>query len=279
MLKRYEANSTTRRAAALPREGRRALSQRCALLALGAVTALCAGATSVRAQFSVSPVIVEVPAADTTFSQVVTLTNVNAESRTFRFYAADFEQAANGEHTFAESATSPTSCSQRLRVTPDGATVEAGQSMQFRVLVAPGDGAACWSIVFVESARNDAVTGVRIGERIGVKIYGQPSDPVVDAAVVAATVDTTGAKPAVTFTFRNSGTATLRPEGVLEIRTLDGRTVQTYPVEAFSALPGHERQIPVRIEKELTPGSYIAVPIIDYGGDFLAGFQQRFEVD
>lgn len=84
----------------------------------------------------------------------------------------------------------------------------------------------------------------------------------------------------VAFAFRNPGDWPLRPSGAVEIRDAGGAVVATAPVPAFSVLPEHERRLRVSLPLEsAAPGRYLAVPILDFGADYLAGAQADFRIE
>lgn len=231
--------------------------------------------TGVAAQFSVQPVIVELAAVDTTASAVLEVRNEGAGPLQLRFYAADFEEPEAGGHIFFEPGTHPRSCAERLRIYPDGATLAADETGEIRILMEPVD-ATCWSVVFVESAAR-AEAGLSIAQRIGVKVYGLPAGTVAEGEIRAVEVETDSTR-AVAIDFANPGNRPARPEGEIEVQTLDGEVVAVVPVPAFSVLPHRVRRTRVALDVELAPGTYVLVPILDFGGDYLAGGQAVVEV-
>jgi hypothetical protein len=90
--------------------------------------------------------------------------------------------------------------------------------------------------------------------------------------------DSASGLPLAVVDFRNLGQGPVRPEGEIEIRTLSGEVVGVVAVPPFSVLPGRLRRTVVPIEVELAPGTYLAIPILDFGGAYLAGGQATFEV-
>jgi len=234
--------------------------------------ALPAGAA---AQFSVQPVIVEMVTGDSTASAVLQVRNESDGPLQLRYYAADFDQAEDGGHTFSAPGTNPHSCGKRMRVFPDGATLAAGEVGQVRVLMEAVD-STCWSMVFVETGAR-AKTGISIAQRIGVKVYGEPAVLPANGEVRAVQV-VAGTPPVAVIQFANEGGKPLRPDGEIEIRTEDGTVVGTVPVKPFSVLPGRLRTERVKLTLHLAPGGYLAIPILDFGADYLAGGQASFEV-
>ncbi|MCL7960210.1 MAG: hypothetical protein M8861_08465, partial [marine benthic group bacterium] len=64
----------------------------------------------------------------------------------------------------------------------------------------------------------------------------------------------------------------------VEVRDFRGTVVASSAVRAFTVLPGSKRQLAVRLPDELAPGQYLAVPMLDFGGEYLAGTQIPFRV-
>ncbi len=244
-----------------------------ALLAL----ALLSGALpdAVAAQFSVQPVIVELVTGDTTATAVLQVRNEADGPLQLRFYAADFDQPEEGGHVFLEPGSHPRSCVDRLQLYPDGATLEAGEVQEIRVLMEPVD-STCWSMVFVESGGR-AETGLSIAQRIGVKVYGV-NGRAVPAGEIRSVRVAGDAGRTVVIEFANLGRGPLRPEGEIEIRTLEGGVAGVVPVPPFSVLPTRVRETRVELDMELEPGTYVLVPILDFGGEYLAGGQAILEV-
>ena len=228
------------------------------------------------AQISVSPVIMQIPVAAAPVTRTISVTNFGKTAASVRFYAGDFDQDARGENRFADPGTLPNSCAGRIRVYPDGASLLPGETQGVRIDMEPGT-QSCWSAVFVETTAATA-TGTMVRQRIAAKVYGVRQDARVAGEVtqVALQKNHTGQKLVVTF--RNLGDAPLRPEGNLEIRSLAGEVVAKAAIEAFSVLPGRERIMEVSVPAVGTPGEYIAVPVLDFGGEHLAGGQVIFEI-
>jgi len=80
--------------------------------------------------------------------------------------------------------------------------------------------------------------------------------------------------------FANTGNAHITTKGTIEIRDIFGETVRTFTVDPFPTLPGEER--PLRIEdssgEPLPAGTYYAIALLDFGGDYLIQGGLPFEV-
>lgn len=239
------------------------------LAAVIAAGTLCAPAT-LRAQFSVRPVVVDFPAGSAA-TRVATVKNEGEAPRTFRVYAADFDRAPDGEHRFMAAGDHGRSCSERLSVFPEQITVEPGASVQVRITMEPGP-RTCWSLVFFETTEGGD-RGVRIGQRIGVKVYGTGPDARTDARLDSVRASPTAAGVRVSFHVVNTGQRVVRPTGEVEVRDLEGDVAATGRVGSLSVLPGRTRRVELTVEGELPPGRYVAVPLLDIGADYLVGGQ------
>lgn len=243
---------------------------------LGLVLSLLALAAPAAGQFSVQPVIMEMRVADSASVATFAVRNESDEAMQLRIYTADYDQPEDGSHRFMESGTHPRSCADRLQAYPSDLSLEPRQADEVQVRLAPGD-STCWSVIFVQSqARRDG--GVRIAQRIGVKVYGLSTAAVREGEIREVTVHGPADARTVEIMFQNTGTGPLRPEGELEVRTEAGDIVAVVPVEPFSVLPGRSRRAEVPLDVSLAPGRYLVIPILDFGADYLAGGQAAFEV-
>ena len=254
------------------------LDGRSALRGLAGLLVLVTAAPA-QAQFSVSPVIVQIPATETDPVQLE-VRNEGENSLQFRAYSLDFDMSDDGEHTYWEPGSRAESCSERLRIAPDAFTVPAGQTAAIAVSLAPGPAdSTCWSMVLVETS-GSSEGSILVNQRIGVKLYGLSGEWDVSGEVVNGSVTRDSEQLDVRFTVRNAGAWPLRPDGVVEIRDVQGTLVASSSIEAFSVLPERERTVHVAVsDAELKPGRYLALPILDFGAEFLSGTQIDFRVE
>lgn len=228
------------------------------------------------AQFSVQPAIVHIATGDTTATAVVTVHNEASHPLELSFYTGDFDQDRSGDHRFLEPGEHGRSCEDRLQFYPDGAALEPGEVQEIRLLMEPPD-STCWSMMFVESASR-AETGLRVSQRIGVKVYGLPTHEVPEGEIRSVEVTGSAGDRELVIAFLNLGRAPVRPEGEIEVRSLDGEVVEVVRVEPFSVLPGRTRETRVALDLMLDPGTYVLVPVLDFGGEYLAGGQAILEI-
>jgi hypothetical protein len=231
------------------------------------------------AQFAVSPVIVQVPASNEAADAMIRIDNEGDTPMQFRVYVMDFDQSFDGDHAFAEPLSSSRSCAGRLQLAPGSLVVPPGERGLVQVRLQPDAGApTCWSMVFVETPSTNG-NGVRINQRIGVKLYGLGEGAEPDGSLTEADAVAVEDSVDVRFVFSNSGEWPVRPEGGVEVRDLSGSVVAAIPVPSFSVLPKRERQVRVSVPLgDLPTGRYLAVPILDFGAEYLAGAQLDFRV-
>lgn len=133
----------------------------------------CAGVIGLPAvgwgQFSAHPVVVDFEAGADTARTAITVRNHGRAPLQFRVYVGDFEQESDGSHRFLDAGTHPWSCAARLRAYPSELVIDPGQTRPVVAEMAPGSG-TCWSVVWIETMA-EAGGGVRVGQRIGVKVH------------------------------------------------------------------------------------------------------------
>lgn len=263
-----------RRAAAPRRSGRRGT----AFLAFPLLLLAAPATEELAAQISVQPVIVEMRVAGAAAATSFLVRNEATEPLALQVYASDFDQPLEGGHTFLASGQHPRSCADRVQYFPESFTLPAGGAQEVRLSMAPG-AATCWSLVFVQTVP-DASAAIAVAQRIGVKVYGvdPAAAPAGEIRAVALDPDPETRGMLLRLDFENQGEDPLRPEGELEIRGMDGNVLGVAPIPAFSVLPGHVRRTVVALELDLPPGEYLAIPILDFGAEYLAGGQAVFRV-
>ena len=229
------------------------------------------------AQFTTQPAVLRVtPQPDSFAVAVVRIQNLSAESRHFRFYFEDFEQSDAGDHQLSPAGQNPRSCAHRVSVFPDQVSLSPNEIYDVRVRLeyAPD---SCWSLLFSETLGQDQ-KGVRVGQRIGAKVYGISPFGQREGEItsVRASVDRNTIRTELEFL--NSGDVPLAPEGKIEFRTLEGEVLRSVDVHEFSVLPGRRRRLTIETPTSGLHGRLLAVPVLEFGGDYLAGGQAQLQI-
>jgi hypothetical protein len=239
---------------------------------------LVSGVVPASAQFSAWPVIMELrPEADAA-ARVLTVRNESASPLQLQVYGGDFDQPEDGGHTFVGLGEHDRSCASRLEILPEHLSVGPHGTGEVRIRMEPGD-STCWSMVFVQGVARGG-SGFQIAQRIGVKVYGVSPAATREGEVRSVqVVNGSDGSRHMDVGFANTGTAPLRAEGELEIRSETGGVVATVPIPAFSILPGRINRTRVLLTTSLPAGAYILIPILDFGGAYLAAGQALLEIE
>lgn len=238
------------------------------------IIATMAATRPAQGQFSALPGVVRLSAADTAQMTLVQIRNEGETTMQFRLYMGDYDQAENGDYTFIEYGNGPASCSGRMSFFPDNVVLQPGERQEVQVRMEPGT--VCWSLLFIESSAGGEGQ-VQVAQRIGVRVLNVPPVLTHEGEVLEVAAEP-GDSVTVDFAFKNSGTAPVELRGAIEIRDLNGAVLATAEVGPLGVLPGHIRRVNAVIGHDLTPGRYLAVPILDFGGEYLAGGQALFTV-
>lgn len=238
------------------------------------VLLLAAGALPANAQFSALPGVVHLGADDDADVTVVQVRNEGDRPLQLRMYLSDYDQAEDGAYTFFETGTARGTCAGRISFFPDNALLQPGERQEVQVRIEAGAG-ACWSLLFVESAPEGS-SQVRVANRIGVRVLNAPASLTRDGGLARVTAAQSDSLE-VEMLFRNTGSAPVQVRGTIEIRDLAGTTVTTAQVGPLGVLPAHDRRF-MTLLPPLPAGDYLAVPVLDFGADWLAGGQALFTV-
>ncbi len=248
-----------------------------AVLGLPAALTAQAPQRQLRPEIAVTPVIVHLAAGAQEAATAIVVRNAGAGPGQLRFYLGDYEQDVNGDFRFLPFGQGAHSCGGRLTAFPDGAVVRAGERQQIQVRLAAGAG-VCWGMLFVETAPQGRGM-LRVVERVGVKIMNAPPGASAGGEVTTVTASRArGDTIKVRALFRNTGEAPLDLRGRIEIRDYGGRILAQSEFGPFGSLPGRDRVMNLDVVARLPRGDYVAVPIIDFGGEYLAGGQGTLRV-
>lgn len=201
----------------------------------------------------------------------------------------DWTLGLDGGIQFAEPGTVDRSLAEWVEYSPATFRLEPGQiqRVDFTITVPSERTGDHWALFFVEGSEVTPVaettgaltTTVGVKVRYGIKVFQRdPGATRVGRITGLALLSLAPLK--LELTFVNAGEGVLfRVTGRVEIRDATGTTVRTLEIEEFTVLPSGERELILEDKGEcLPPGDYIALAIIDFGGDYLVGHQLQFKI-
>lgn len=247
-----------------------------------ALVAAVSGRSSADLALDVSPAKYElqVPAGG---SQTIPITVRNAGDAPVHVLAslADFQVGRDGQYAFFEPGKTPYGMGKWVAVNPREFDLEpkAFVQVRFSVNVPQGSAGEYSSIVFFTTRppRHQGA-GVAIAERVASKLYNiVPATERFGGAIddVSAHGDIDGEKYVIGF--HNTGNAHVYLNGRVEVKQ-NGQTVERIPMPKEMLVERSGKRLIEAVGKKLSPGTYTAVALVDYGGPNLIAGQTQFTV-
>ena len=221
------------------------------LVLVSLATALFATTASAQIRVQVSPQIFErVISPGGTLNDRLRFTNAGTIPLEVSLELADLDVDEAGNAVKFPPATQPHSLAPYLRVTPIKATIEPGQSMNYRLvakLPAEFDHRRLMLYFLSKPVLDDEAGGSRtiVVPKVGVPVY------VESRAANAARLDVSevewsrieGDQLELRMTTRNEGERSIRPPGSVEVSSRDGSFYEVFDLNDGVApvLPGHVR--------------------------------------
>ncbi|HHT49303.1 MAG TPA: hypothetical protein GXZ98_08445 [Firmicutes bacterium] len=146
---------------------------------------------------------------------------------------------------------------------------------------APGD---YWSMFFVEFQPYSVVqtSGVRISGRIGGSVTVTVPGPALCKGHIASLhineVTNGEQKIEAQLSFVNEGDSVVEPFGYINIIDYHNKSHGQIEIPTFKVLPRSTRELQLPVELPLKPGAYVAIAVLDYGGETQTGYQKVFTV-
>jgi P pilus assembly chaperone PapD len=231
-------------------------------------------------------------------TQVIPVKNDESRVQQVRVVIGDWIRDSTGNNIFTEPANGVSErCGARLRVFPATFQIAPGATELVRVNYEPkAQDEGCWAIAFIETVQppvrrpDGQGSFLTLEVRTGVKVYVHRPNPhragIVESADVALVWrpmrSAEGRKDSVqvreaTVLFANTGTAHIKVKATLEVRDLQTRLLHKVEGTDLPMVPGSARYIPL-VVPALPKGDYIAVVLLDYGGEEIAAAQMEFRV-
>lgn len=229
-------------------------------------------------------------------TQVIPVRNEQDRVQQVRVVLNDWQRDTLGRNQFLPVGSYPGSCGDRLTVTPMTFRMEPKTEASVRVTVAPGaDLAGCWGIVLFESVEPPRPNGeqgsfVSISVRTGVKVYVHaPNETRLGELTYGDVVQAWDVKELgagkrdssqvwqAQLRFQNTGTAHLKLKSTVELRDLNGTLLHRLAVPDAYVTPGALREIRHDLPA-LAKGGYVALLLVDFGGDEITAAQVEFTI-
>ncbi len=237
-----------------------------------------------------------------------TITNNSERSQYFEIEAVDWVPIGPSKQNYVAPGSLERSIFAWLDFWPPEAAIKPGENIQIQVeLTAPSSArGSYWGMLFVKllPSPSAAATGeiqAQVGMNVilGVAIYAETGDGEPQGRIVGFSCEPHDSDRQMLFAleFEDTGITRLRPTGTIQIRDEEGDIARELTLPQFTSLPdtvqrlqvpltrvpserpGVESPEPVELESPLPPGMYLAIAIIDYGGDALVAAQLPFEIE
>lgn len=230
-------------------------------------------------------------------SALVPIKNELEYAQQVRITLADWSRDSLGVNVFHPYKSMPGSCGDRLQVFPADLRIDAQSQQSMRVVYTPAPAdTGCWAVAFIESVNAPKPSPSSDGShlivdvRTGVKVYVHREQEVRAGVLDDAFVDafwrrrepTSGWRDTVLVheahtRFTNTGTAHLRVRSKIELRDADAKLIRTEEGVEYYMLPG--ASVTMRFTLPTLPkGDYIAIILLDFGGDEISAAQVEFVV-
>ncbi len=230
-------------------------------------------------------------------TQLVPVRNELDRAQQVRVVLGDWQRDSLGRNEFLAPGTHAASCRERLQVFPMTFQLAPGAVEYVRVTYDPAaDLAGCWSIVFFETVSPPQANPDRPGSfltievRTGVKAYvhaaaAEKRGEITVADVVQAWQHRTAASGArdssqvwqADLRFANTGTEHLKVRASVEVRDRSGKLLHKVAAPEALLTPRAVRDLAIPLP-ELVAGDYLAVLLVDFGGDEITAAQVEFRI-
>jgi hypothetical protein len=249
--------------------------------------------------FNVTPMLMEINAvAGTSYTGSFTVSGAETESERVNIYPTDWDKLPNGDDLEYAPGTMERSCSNWLSISPTRSDIPAGGkvSVKYSFTVPQDASGSYWTFIMVEGEQkpmkpsdNSDQMQVAIEARFryaarmfinvgtGGRVRGQING--IDVAPPSEKSAFKDSPLEAKVVFQNTGDTLLKPQGYIEIRNMDGVTENRVEIPPrFYVIPGKERWLVMPIDKHFEDGEYLALAVLDYGGENLVAGEKHFSI-
>jgi len=263
---------------------------------------------------TVSPMRVEVSlAAGESTTKAIEIINLAQEKRTVRITKVDFDIRANGTVSVWESNTTSDSLAKWFELPMEEIVLEAGEKKRIVLTISrPKDSPSLphWGALLLTTSRPIGPQSREEGSSMSLQLsfivgilQNPPTLTAKEGHVTSVDVEVTlnakredpepqsgnseseklehaqSSYVSISVTFVNVCNAILKTDVRLEVRNQEGEVIVEQLTRDKVMLPAHERTFTANfIIDNWEPGQYLALAIVDYGGETLTGGQWPFEI-
>ena len=182
----------------------------------------------------------------------------------------------SGEPVYLDPGSIPQSAAPWIAVEPRTFVLSPKETREIRYSVhVPEDcsDGTHWAVIFFDSGpaqkQETEGVGVKMRVRVGHVVYVNVGKITRSGEIRGVRYQPpTARNPAeIRVRFRNTGNGLMRLNGYVELRDGAGKMVARGTISNAASLPGLEYEIPAPIKEDLPGGDYLALIMIDYGGD------------
>lgn len=256
---------------------------------------LCCLSTCLHGSFSVSPLTLELQSdPESTQTSALVIRNSGDSTLSVDIKAFDFVMEESGKERELAPGESKRGCAQWLSLSPSGLVdIPPGEQQDLRVTVnvPPKTAGTYWAkIAVLQSSKpkpirkteGQTTMQVFIKQRWEVRVHhtirgtSKAEGDIVHMQALEAAESNTE----ITTHFENTGNTLLRCKGRIEIKDEEGNLIQSLPLGDeghFAIYPGAKRVLTQKAPTDLKPGYYVALAVVDFGGDSLVAGELEFE--
>lgn len=225
--------------------------------------------------------------------KTIFLKNVSNKSQSFKLYIRDWLRDSVGGHQYYRADTLPQSCASIVSIEPASyIKVDSGKTGKIIMRMKPSATASNtemkWAMLFIESLSDETQDKGKSKKfkmqinnvaRIGVHIYQTPPGAITKAVEgIRLSIDS-AQKGFVYLYMKNTGQVMLTCKAHLELTYLPTGEENILKETEFPVFPGGVRRVKLDLPKDIKPGSYSILAVLDYGIDVpLEAVQQNITI-
>lgn len=250
--------------------------------------------------YKLSPLVTEIQAEPgKSYTAALDISGSAAEPEQIILTVSDWDKLTNGDERAYKADTLDRACGSWIKLDRPQITARAGavEHVKISFTVPVGASGTYWTAITAVgsprmmngTAAGDEKRGTNVEAKLSyvAKVFiNVTPGGVVEGKIsafefrAAQSGAAAGKKtPQFDITFHNSGNLVLKPSGYIEIRNMDGETLSQLEIPSqMIALPMHDRVLSAALTAPLPPGEYIALAVLDYGGENLVAGQIGFEI-